>query len=352
MLFQVIKTKHLVLITGCLCFIFGLTACQKDKSTVQDPYQFIVPSNFPAPTYTFYNNPVTEKGIKLGKKIFFDPILSIDGTISCGSCHNQALAFADIPLHTVSVGIDGLIGTRNAPALANLAFMKEFFWDGGVTHLDFVPINAIESPVEMGEDISAVIAKFKNHPEYPALFQEAFNTTELNTALVMDALAQFMVMMISNQSKYDNYLKGETILSPEELEGLNLFEQKCENCHSGILFTNQAYHNNGIDTVFADSGRALISANPIDIGKFRVPSLRNVAITGPYMHNARFSTLEEVLDHYATGIRSSNSLDPTFTQGNGDLGIPLTEDEKKAIIAFLKTLTDYKFVNNPIFFKD
>lgn len=332
-----------------LCF----TACEEDKLKIKDnPYEFIAPSNFPEPTYTFYNNAVTEEGFQLGKKIFFDPSLSIDGTISCSSCHKQSLAFADDPLHPFSIGIDGLVGRRNAPALANLAFMKEFFWDGGVTHLDFVPINAIENPVEMGEEIRAVVTKIKNDADYPALFEAAFNTTEINMPLLMDALAQYMLMMVSNNSKYDAYLKGEQTLTAQELKGLQLFHQECESCHSGILFTNQDYFNNGIDSVFSDSGRATISANPLDIGKFKVPTLRNVSVTAPYMHNAKFRTLEEVLDHYDNGVTYSNTLAPSLVQANGDLGIPLSREEKEAIVAFLETLTDYEFLNNPIFFKD
>lgn len=353
MLFQSTYTRHLTIFVGSLVSLIYFTACQDDNLQKKDnPYEFVAPDNFPAPTYTFYNNNITEEGFKLGKKIFFDPILSIDGSISCSSCHNQSLAFADIPLHTVSVGIDGLVGIRNAPSLANLAFMREFFWDGGVTHLDFVPINAIESPVEMGEDIAAVVAKIKNDAEYSALFEAAFNTTEINMPLLMDALAQFMLLMVSDNSKYDAYLKGTETLTAQELKGLQLFDQKCESCHSGILFTNQDYVNNGIDSVFSDSGRATISANPLDIGKFKVPTLRNIAVTAPYMHNAKFRTLEDVLNHYDNGLISSNSLAPSLVQANGDLGIPLSTEEKAAIIAFLETLTDYEFLNNPIFFKD
>ncbi|CAA6829917.1 MAG: Cytochrome c551 peroxidase (EC [uncultured Aureispira sp.] len=354
MFFSLKQPRHFIIqLMKCLGFMYCFTACQDDSlQRAKSPYEFVAPSNFPAPTYTFYNNSITEEGFKLGRKIFFDPILSIDGSISCSSCHDQTLAFADNPLHPFSIGIDGLVGTRNAPGLANLAFNREFFWDGGVTHLDFVPINAIESPVEMGEDITAVIAKIKNDAEYPALFEAAFNTTEINMPLLMDALAQFMLLMVSNNSKYDAYLKGEETLTDQELKGLQLFDQKCESCHSGILFTNQGYFNNGIDSVFSDSGRAAISANPLDIGKFKVPTLRNISVTAPYMHNARFNSLDAVLDHYANTVLPSNSLATSLVQANGDLGIPLSIEEKEAIIAFLETLTDYEFLNDPRFFKE
>ncbi|BDS15097.1 cytochrome-c peroxidase [Aureispira anguillae] len=353
MLVQEKTTRHLTFVVGCLCLLLGMTACRDNEPiTTKGTYDFVAPDHFPAATYTFYNNPVSEKGFKLGKRLFFDPILSIDSTISCASCHNQSFAFADLPSRPVSIGIDGLVGTRNAPGLANLAFMNEFFVDGGVNHLDFVPMNAIESPFEMGEGIANVIAKLKGHANYPRWFQEAFNTTEINTALLMDALAQFMLLMVSDNSKYDQYLRGEERLTAKELEGLKLFEQKCQSCHTGSLFTDQLYHNNGIDSVFLDSGRARISANPLDIGKFKVPSLRNVAVTPPYMHNAKFATLEEVLEHYSTRVLPSATVDPLLQQQNGDLGIPLTEKEKEAVLLFLQTLTDYEFLNNPIFFEE
>lgn len=348
------QPRHFIIfLIKCLGFSFCFTTCQDvNLQKAKNPYEFIAPSNFPEPTYTFYNNSITEEGFKLGRKIFFDPILSIDGSISCSSCHHQEFAFADSPQSPFSIGVDGLVGRRNAPALANLAFMNEFFWDGGVTHLDFVPINAIESPVEMSEDIARVVAKIKNDAEYPALFEAAFKTTEINMPLLMDALAQYMLLMVSNNSKYDAYLKGEASLTAQELKGLQLFDQKCESCHAGILFTNQAYFNNGIDAVFSDSGRATISANPLDIGKFKVPTLRNVSLTAPYMHNAKFNTLEEVLNHYDNGLIRSNTLALSLIQANGDLGIPLSTEEKEAIIAFLETLTDYELLNNPIFLKD
>lgn len=324
--------------------------CKKDELVKGPSYKFEQPEHFPKATYTFENNPVTEAGFLLGKKLFFDPLLSVDNTVSCNSCHQQTLAFADTPLHPFSKGVEERQGTRNAPQLVNLAFMKEFFWDGGVTHLDFVPLNAIESEVEMDEEIGNVIAKLNGHAEYPALFDKAFGTREVTTPLLLHALAQFTCMMVSDQSPYDKYLRGEAALSETELEGLHVFEAKCQNCHAGVLFTDESYRNNGIDSTFTDPGRTRITAFDGDIGKFRVPSLRNVAITKPYMHNAKFGTLEEVLDHYAGGVLPSQSLDPLLQEG-GQLGIPLTESEKQALLAFLKTLTDKEFLTDERFFK-
>lgn len=327
-----------------------LSGCSPDEISdpTTSPYAFVAPENFPASVYTFENNPITEEGFLLGKRLFFDPILSADNTISCGSCHIQSLAFADVPLHGLSVGIDGLKGTRNAPALANLAFKPEFFWDGGVTHLDFAPLNAIESEFEMGSQIEDVIAKLNEHTDYPALFREAFDTERITTPYLLHALAQFMNRMVSNRSLYDQYLAGAYSFDTRELRGLELFQDKCASCHDGILFTDFSYRNNGLDTLATDPGRARISAYEADQGKFQVPSLRNVGVTAPYMHDARFQTLEQVLDHYSEGVVPSETLDPGLQQGDR-LGIALDSSEKAAIIAFLETLTDRAFLSDPLF---
>lgn len=333
--------------------LFFTGACTPEEHTEPErsPYEFVAPDNFPDPVYTFENNPVTEKGFQLGKRLFFDPILSADNTISCGTCHIQSLAFADVPLHGVSVGINGLTGTRNAPPLANLAFKPEFFWDGGVTHLDFAPLNAIESEFEMGSKIKDVVAKLNAHSEYPELFREAFGTEKVTTPYLLHALSQFMNRMISNQSPYDQYIAGKAVLSELEIKGMHLFEEHCVSCHDGILFTDFTYRNNGLDTTFADPGRARITTFADDLGKFQVPSLRNVGATAPYMHDARFRTLQEVLDHYSEGVLDGKNLDPALKNGT-QLGIPLDHTDKTAIIAFLKSLTDQEFLNDPLFRKE
>ncbi len=333
-----------------LLFTIGLAqSCSNDD---EDPepdltYTFVKPENFPEPTYTFDNNPVTQEGFELGRRIFFDPLLSIDNSVSCGNCHNQAVAFSD-PQHTLSIGVDGKVGIRNAPALANMAFMDEFFWDGGVTHLDFVPLNAIEADFEMGEEIANVIDKLNNHSDYPQLFKEAFDVDTINTPRLLHALSQYTVMMVSATSRYDKYIRNEgEELTEDELAGLQLFETKCSSCHEGALFTDQSYRNNGLDETFDDRGRATITELESDEGKFKVPSLRNVAITDPYMHDGRFFTLEQVLNHYSEGVWESATLDEEL---RGDqLGIPLTETEKAQIIAFLNTLTDTDFTRDPKF---
>lgn len=331
------------------CYLLLGQSCHDDDNgkTPDLTYTFVKPENFPEPTYSFKNNEVTQKGFELGRKIFFDPTLSKDNSVSCANCHNQAVAFSD-PQHRLSVGVDGLTGTRNAPPLMNMAFLSEFFWDGGVTHLDFVPLNAIEAEFEMGEEIGNVIKKLNEHPEYPSLFEEAFEVDTITTPRLLHALAQYTTMMVSANSRYDRHTRneGETF-TDDELEGLQLFKAKCTNCHAGELFTDQSYRNNGLDATFKDRGRAIITELPEDEGRFRVPTLRNIALTAPYMHDGRFFDLEEVLDHYSNGVVESTTLDESLR--GEQLGIPLTEKEKEQIITFLNTLTDTDFTGDPKF---
>lgn len=329
-----------------LAFVFLFSfACEQDVAVIDNSYTFTAPAHFPLPTYTFENNSVTEKGFKLGRKLFFDPLLSVDQSVSCGNCHLQQVAFADSPNHPFSVGVEDRIGTRNAPSLSNLAFFKEFFWDGGVTHLDFVPINAIEAHFEMNETLAHVVEKLNNSEVYSSLFKDAFDIDTITSPFMLHALSQFTLMMISDQSKFDLYLNNKATFTTEEQKGYEIFTQKCSSCHSGVLLTDFSYRNNGIDTVFSDLGRALISENSADEGKFRVPSLRNIARTAPYMHNAKFNTLEEVLQHYANNIQTSATLDPSLQNG-----IALTTAEQQQIIVFLETLTDYAFISDDRFF--
>ena len=330
--------------------LFFFSACGGgDPEPEEDIYVFTKPPHFPKPVYTFENNPVTKEGFELGKKLFFDPILSRDKSVSCNNCHQQSRAFADSPLHPASIGVSNQIGSRNAPALFNLAFMSEFFWDGGVTHLDFVPINAIESEIEMDETLANVVKKLNEHDEYPQLFKEAFGVEEITSPFMLHALSQFTAMMISASSKYDKYILGGESLSDEEIQGMTLFQQKCAPCHSGELFSDFSFRNNGLNGLFDDPGRGRITEDEDDHGKFRVPSLRNIELTAPYMHNAQFSTLEEVLDHYDEGMVGSSTLDPLFKEDGEVVGIPLNEMDKSRIIAFLKTLTDREFISDPKF---
>ncbi|MDX2280299.1 MAG: cytochrome c peroxidase [Saprospiraceae bacterium] len=325
-----------------------LQACNKDENT-KTPFQGIVlPANYPAPVYDLSQNPVTEAGFTLGKRLFYERLLSRDTTISCGDCHISYAAFSH-PDHATSHGIDNLFGKRNAPAIQNMLWSPTFFWDGGVPNLDLVPLNAIQNPVEMDETPAHVLEKLRNHPAYPDLFKAAYGTDEINTARFLQALSQFMGMLVSANSPYNQYVRKEpgAVLSVEALAGLEVFTAKCATCHSGALLTDYQFHNNGIlDDFSQDQGRFEISTFPEDIGKFKTPSLHNVAVTDPYMHNGKFKTLRSVLDHYSSGVKDSPSLDPRLRQADGTLGIPLSVEEKNYLIAFLNSLTDEDFLRD------
>ncbi len=319
--------------------------------TTNNNLELTVPSNFPPLTYDIANNQPTEKGFELGKKLFFDGRLASDGVVSCGFCHIQSFAFTH-HTHIVSHGVDGALGTRNAQPLFNLAFLNEFTWDGAVNHLDLQPIVPITSEVEMNETIAGVLAKLQADSQYPQMFADAFENGEVNAENMLKALSQFMVMMVSADTKYDKFSRGEgnVTLSADETEGLALFNQKCASCHTGELFTDQSYRNNGlpVDPQYNDIGRERVTGLPEDKQKFRVPTLRNIQETFPYMHDGRFATLEDVLDFYSDGVVDSETLDPSLKE-NGQLGIPLTSEEKTKIIAFLKTLTDVDFLEDDRF---
>ncbi|HND89712.1 MAG TPA: cytochrome c peroxidase [Saprospiraceae bacterium] len=335
----------------CCTLAVLLSACKGDDEQSQPFEGPFLPANFPAPAYDLSANPVTEAGFALGKKLFYDKLLSRDTSIACSDCHISFSAFSH-PDHATSHGIDNLFGKRNALPIQNMLWQREFFWDGGVPHLDLVPLNAIQSAVEMDEKPSRVLEKLKAHPQYPGMFAAAFGSPDISTARFLQALAQFSAMLVSANSPYDRYVRQENgaTLSAAESEGLSLFRQHCASCHSTELFSDQSFRNNGILSEFSlDRGRQEVSTLPDDLGKFRVPSLRNVAATGPYMHNGKFKTLEAVLQHYAGGVKDSPTLDPLLRRPDGSLGIPLGPAEQSKIIAFLKTLTDEAFLRDPRF---
>lgn len=327
---------------------FLLLACaspEQDPDPVVKEPLFQQPTNFPAPAYALESNPVTEEGFELGKALFNDPLLSRDNTISCAECHNQSYAFTHHG-HDVSHGVDNRVGTRNAPAVQNMAWQKEFFWDGGVGDLDLFSVAPIENPLEMDENLGNVLTKLRSTQKYPALFHKAYGSTEITSQKFLKALSQFMLSLVSANSRYDKYARKEGgILNSEELAGLSLFQQKCSSCHAGDLFTDQSYRNNGLNIQGSkDEGRFRITERVEDRFKFKVPSLRNVEMTAPYMHDGRFYTLEEVLHHYASGVQQTPNVDASLKNG-----IPLTAEEQAKIVAFLKTLTDREFLTNPKF---
>lgn len=301
------------------------------------------------------DNPQTVEGVALGKKLFFDRILSADGTQSCATCHAPQKAFADnLP---TSIGVDGISGTRNAMPLFNLAwnYGDRFNWDGSALSLEQQAEEPVENPIELHSNWDNVVERLQNHPDYPQLFQLAFNTSTITKALTTKAIAQFERTLISANSKFDRYTLGQTSLTQQELNGLDIFlrEDKgdCFHCHgnpNNPLWTDNDFHNNGLDATFTDLGLGEVTGDPNDNGKFRTPSLRNLAYTAPYMHDGRFATIDEVIDHYSEGLQNSTTIDPLMKQiAQG--GVQLTNQEKADLKAFLLTLSDPSFLNNPNF---
>jgi len=328
-----------------LLFAAGIYACRKE--IMEAPFfGFEVPENFPQPSYHFSTNPVTKGGFELGRKLFYDPLLSRNSTISCGSCHLPSSAFTHHG-HSVSHGIDDRLGTRNTPPIMNLAWYSSFMWDGGVFDLDLQPIAPLTNHVEMDETMGNVIAKLSSSGSYPLLFKKTFGTEEITSASVLKALSQFMLMCVSSNSKYDSVMRKQNkAFNSDEQKGYILFQKKCGSCHTEPLFTDNSFRNNGIGPGIADDkGRNLITLNDSDSYKFKVPSLRNLKYTAPYMHDGRFYTLEAVLEHYSKGVQISPGLDPIL-QKNGQKGIHMDDNEKASLIAFLKTLNDPSFITD------
>ncbi len=333
-------------------FVLLVWACSKNDKSVPGPtpLKFNPPSNFPGIVYDFSNNSLTEEGFELGRKLFYDGILSADGTVSCATCHIQKDAFAQKG-QAVSTGINNQRTLRNSPAVQNMAFYPDFFWDGRVTHLDKQPEGPITNIVEMGEKLENVVNKLKAHQEYPALFERAFGKKEITSDLMDKALSQFMVMLVSGNSKYDRVLRkeGETF-TDEEQKGYETFKLKCANCHAEPLFTDHSFRDIGLRPDLRDEGRFNVTGNATDKNKFKVPGLRNAELTAPYMHNGSVISLFSVMVQYDQQTHNTANLDSSMRK-NGQLGIRLNNDEKQNLVAFIKTLTDTSFISNKKFAK-
>ena len=326
-----------------LVFVSILISCQKKKGEI-DSFALTYPDYFPTPVYDFTNNELTKTRFLLGKKLFFDTQLSNDGTISCNSCHAQAHGFAD---HNValSAGVNGALGNRNSPSIANMIWSPSFMWDGGVNHIEVFSVAPITNPVEMHETMSNVVYKLNQSEKYKKEFKAAYGKDVISDQDLLRALTIYMSMIVSCDSKYDQVRQGKTSFTADEASGYELFQQKCASCHTEPLFTSYQFVNNGLDSVFSDFGRAKITFNPSDKGKFKIPSLRNVELTYPYMHDGRFWSLTQVLDHYSSGIQVSETLAPELQNA-----ISLSVSEKQQLIDFLKTLTDHKLLSNSLFY--
>lgn len=337
-------------------YTFGvLLSCSRHQESENDlasdvPLEVSIPENFPPLAYDISRNPPTKNGFELGKKLFYDGKLSSNGFISCGFCHEQRFSFTHHG-HQFSHGVEDREGKRNTPSIANMGFMQEFAWDGATAHLDLFPIIPITNEAEMDETVTNVIQKLQADLDYRKAFATAFENGKVNSDNMLKALSQFMVMMMSANSKYDKYIRNEGVtLTDNEAAGLLVFQEKCATCHATDLFTDGNFRNNGLppNPLLNDTGRALVSGNEADNYTFKVPSLRNIAITAPYMHDGRFGSLQSVLNHYRNGVVDSPTLDPALRTENG-LGIDLSDTEINHLISFLNTLTDEEFLTDKRF---
>jgi len=348
-----IRIKNPLLI---ILFAIILQSCGSDSDMIDiavdkpdEPY-ILNYGTFPVPDLP-EDNLLTREGVLLGRMLFYEKKLSRDETQACASCHKQQDAFSDT--RRLSIGVNNLPGKRQAMAIFNMAWnSNEFFWDGRAHLLRNQSLMPIEDPLEMDETLENVTLKLQASPNYPNQFKKAFGTTEITPLLISKALEQFMNSIVSNQSKYDKSLIGTATLTATEERGKFLFFTEynpsfpdqsgadCAHCHGGDNFENDKYMNNGIDTdaTFIDFGRQNVTGNTSDKAKFKVPSLRNVALTFPYMHDGRFNTLEEVVNHYNL-VKESATLDGSFYQQLPG-GLQLSTSDKAALVAFLKTLSD------------
>jgi cytochrome c peroxidase len=309
------------------------------------PLSLKIPEGFPNPAYNFGSNPLTEEGFQLGRKLFYEGLLSKDGNFPCSSCHQQFAAFANFD-HDLSHGFNNQFTTRNSPGLFNLAWHKELHWDGGINHIEVQALAPITAPNEMAEDINNVIRKLQNHPQYPGLFAAAFGDEQINSQRILLALTQFVGSILSYNSKYDKVKRGEAAFNDAEKNGYAIFQAKCSACHAEPLFTDLSFRNTGIplNPFIKDVGRMRITNKKEDSLKFKVPSLRNLFLTFPYGHDGSFVAVRSMLNHYSDGVQTDPNVDPLVKNK-----IPLSNLEKFYLEEFLKTLTDSTLINDKRF---
>ncbi len=309
------------------------------------PLNLEVPKGWPKPYDIFANNPLTEEGFQLGRKLFYDGRLSKDGNFSCASCHQQFAAFATFD-HDFSHGFNDQFTTRNAPALQNLAWVPLYHWDGGINHIEVQALSPLTAPNEMAENVDSVLNKLRADAAYKKMFIKAFGNEVINSQKMLKALAQFVGTLVSANSKYDKVKRGEDSFNASELHGYEVFKAKCEHCHKEPLFTDNSFRNNGLSAndFLKDYGRMRITSEAEDSIKFRVPTLRNVGVTQPFMHDGRLYSLGQVVEHYRSGIQQSATLDSSLRKG-----IILTPKEKYDLVLFLGTLTDTSFLKDKRF---
>lgn len=329
-----------------------LQACvdEIEPDFVATPMQVSLPSwvdKMPIPA----DNPLTVEGVALGRKLFYEKKLSGDNSISCASCHSQLHGFSDS--NRYSTGINGLQGNRQAMAVFNMAWETSFFWDGRIATLEKQAHDPVVNPIEMNARWPDVLRKLQADPQYPNLFKSAFGTERIDSVLVTKAIAQFERSIVSFDSRYDRYVyKNDTsALNASEKRGALIFENSaCLHCHAGVLLTDNSFRNNGLPFDPSDPGYGAVTGKAEDMGKFKVTSLRNIAYTAPYMHDGRFKTLEEVVEHYNSGITFGiANLDPFLIGATPGLG--LSPQQKVDLVAFLKTMSDESLLRNPAYAK-
>lgn len=342
-----------------------LISCKKDKEEIavydDTPYSLKFTNHTLAEPNLPADNPLTIEKVKLGRMLFYEKHLSQDGSMACASCHVQTDGFSDA--NPFSEGVQGLFGRRQAMPIFNMAWHENgFFWDGRAALLRHQALLPIQDVLEMNETLENVVAKLSLISDYTDQFTRAFGTNDITPEKISFALEAFMFSIISDDSKYDRYLKGLVELTPSEERGRTLFFGEynpffpdisgadCAHCHSGTNFENDLFMNNGLDTdaEFTDYGREEVTTAAADRAKFKVPSLRNIAVTAPYMHDGRFNTLEEVVAHYNADIHSSSTLDPAL-ESTMETGLMLDAGEMADLIQFLHTLTDETYLNNPAY---
>jgi cytochrome c peroxidase len=369
------KSSSLILLMAAA--ITALAGCRRDEPqpepppNVGTPYYLAIPSNLP-PMDIPADNPLTVEGVELGRYLFYEKRLSGDNGMSCGSCHSPSLSFTDGK--AVPKGIDSIAGPRSTMPLINVGYNHYFFWDGRAATLEDQILQPVRNSIEMHETWPNAMSELQADAAYPALFNAAFGTDHIDSLLVAKAIAQFVRTLVSGNSPFDKFQRGEGTVSPDAQVGYALFQQEggapgqtipvagsspvigqggadCFHCHSPAagLYTDEQFHNNAIDTVFFDLGRAGVTNDPDDIGKFKTPTLRNIMATAPYMHDGRFATIDQVLDHYEDGGYPSATVDPFMKFTSPDMHLGLTPQKRQQVIAFLGSLTDEEFLNNPAF---
>lgn len=342
---------------------FVIASCEKDSGSEAKPDVTPNPTpmsvSYPAWVKIFAgdmavdsSNLLTVEGVALGRKLFYEPMLSNTQTMSCATCHLQEHGFTDP--NPFSKGTNNQLGDRNAMQIINLAWSKEMFWDGRSSDLVHQAFGPVVNPIEMANTWQEVTNRLSNHPQYPSLFKAAFGSTQIDSNKVAKAIAQFEKTLVSFNSRFDKYyFEGDTtVFSESEKRGLQVFMKKgdCNHCHTDVLLTDNAFRNNGLDLTIKDKGLGAVTGKSADDGKFKVPTLRNIEVTGPYMHDSRFKTLMEVVEFYNSGVHPNS---PNIDENMEIIvkGINLTNQEKQDLVAFMKTLTDQQFLTNPAFKK-